>query len=235
MVNNIPVTATPTSAPGSNQVWFKPTTVHYYVVNAQTGAPIIGANVSSQFLSSTGLPGGLQDLINYYGMNQQAANDAANDTLWMNSTTDSAGFVVLTQLQTLQYGVLVTSNGVSNYFTINPQNPEFTLRFNTGTTVDTSLSTCVMANQNTWTSAMSNPNADKYHMYLLFSYQDTCGLTSQIQYFVIDKGTDASPINNLLYSYTLNNPGTSIATNNVSVPNTRGENYAWYMNYTRSV
>jgi PKD repeat protein len=236
VVSSIPVTPTPTNAPQSNTVWFVPKTVHIQLIDKNTGSPIIGAQVSGQFLSASGLPGGVSDLINYYGMNLQAANNAANGTLFMNSTTDSDGFVVLTMLQTLQYGVTVTnSQGVTNYFTLNPQNAEYTLRFTDTTYVDTTVGKCIVSNGNTWTGITSNINVDPNNMYLLFSYQDTCGLTNTVTYYVIDKGTDSYPQNNLLYTYTLSNPGTAIATNNVSVPNTQFENYQWYENYTRSV
>jgi PKD repeat protein len=237
--NYINVTApsvipTPTAGPQSSTVWFVPKTIQFIVVD-ESGNIVPGAKINAQFISSESLPGGVQDLITYYGMNLQAANNAVNGTLFMNSTADSNGQSVLTMLQTLTYNVTVTSGSISNVYTINPQDSSYQLRLVTPVSSRTDEYTCVLSNGNTWTGAYNDINTDAYNLTLMFSYQDTCGLTDKIEYYVYDKGTEVAPINVLAYTTTVSPVTNDIYKLNVTVANKRGENYVWYENYTRSV
>jgi hypothetical protein len=228
------VTPTPTAAPQSSTVWFVPKTIQFIVVDS-AGSIVPNAKINAQFISSESLPGGVQDLITYYGMNLQAANNAVNGTLFMNSTADSNGQSVLTMLQTLTYNVTVTSGSISNVYTINPQDSTYQLRLVTPATSRTDEYTCVLANGNTWTGAYNDINTDAYNLTLMFSYQDTCSLTTDLTFYVYDKGTEVAPKNDLLYTTNIVPSTAGIYTLNYTVPNTRGENYVWYENYTRSV
>ena len=69
----------------------------------------------------------------------------------------------------------------------------------------------------------------------MFSYEDTCGLTNSLTYYVYDRGTDNAYQNVLAYTNTVSPVTSNIYKLNVTVANTRGENYVWYENYTRSV
>jgi PKD repeat protein len=228
------VTPTPTPAPQSSTVWFVPKTVQFIIVD-NYGNIVPGAIVNGHFISSGALPGGLQDLITYYGMNEQAANSAVNGTLIMNTTADSNGQAVLTMLQTLTYNVTVSYGEINNVYTINPQDSMYQLKLVTPTTTRTDEYECVLSNGNTWTGAYSNIKDDAYNITLMFSYQDTCGLTDSITYYVYDKGTEAAPTDVLAYTTTVSPVTTNIYKLNVTVANTRGQNYLWYENYTRSV
>jgi PKD repeat protein len=228
------VTPAPTAAPQSSTVWFVPKTIQFTVVDG-SGNIVPGAKISARFVSSEALPGGVQDLITYYGMNLAAANNAANGTLYMNSTTDSNGQSVLTMLQTLEYNITVSSGGITNVYSINPQNDAYQLRLIAPTVAGTNEYTCVLSNGNTWTGAYNNINTDPYNLTLMFSYEDTCGLTNSLTYYVYDRGTDNAYENVLSYTNTVSPVTSNIYKLNVTVANTRGENYVWYENYTRSV
>jgi PKD repeat protein len=232
--SNVVLTPAPTPAQQSNQVWYQPMPIGFYVVD-QSQNPLLNAVVSAQFISSSGLPQGVSDLINNYGMNLQAANEAVNGTLFMNTTTDGAGRAVITMLPALTYNVLITSGGVTNTFTINPISNDYKLTFISNTAPKTDAATCVFSNGNTWTGAYNNINVDPYNITLMYSYQDTCGLTSSVNYYAYDQGNDVTPANNLIYQNNLANVGTGTYVLNITVKNTKGENYLWYQNYTRSV
>jgi PKD repeat protein len=217
---------TPSASTSTNTVWYVPKTVEFHVVD-NYGNYLIGANVTGHFNSSTTLPGGLSDLISFYGMNQDAANNAANGTLIMTGYTDSMGNIVFTMLSTLNYDIYITYGGVTNYYTIHPQSTNYELRFMGYLAPDTSLQTCVYANGHTYTSAASDYLGN---FTMGFSYQDTCGLTTTIDYYVMLKNT-----NTLVYHYTKTPVTTGIYVLNYTVTNTRGNNYAWFENVTRSV
>ena len=227
--------ATPTAGPQSSTTWFIPHTVEFLIVNSQQSV-VPGAQISAQVSSYASLPGGVQDLVNYYGMNYAAAAEQLNQSLYMNSTADSNGNAVLTMLSTISYNVTVSSGGMVDTYQINPQDSgPYQLKLVSTPTTDTSLDTCVLLNGNTWTGAYNNINVDPYNITLMFSYQDTCGLTQSDTYYVYDNGNDAVPAHNLLYTTTLSPVTTGVYVLNYTVPNTRGENYQWYQNYTRSV
>ena len=153
----------------------------------------------------------------------------------MNSTTDSSGQSVLTMLQTLTYNVTVTSGAITNVYTINPQDSSYQLKLIAPAVAGTDEYTCVLSNGNTWTGAYNNINTDPYNLTLMFSYEDTCGLTNSLTYYVYDRGTDNAYQNVLAYTNTVSPVTSNIYKLNVTVANTRGENYVWYENYTRSV
>jgi len=219
---------TPTPAPQSSTTWYVPRTITMHVVNSASNQ-IVGAQVSAVYNSST-LPGGAAELINFYGMNQQAANNAVNGTLIMSGTTDSNGDVVFTMLSTLKYDLTVTYEGTTNTFSIHPQDSYYQLRFLKSTAADTDISTCLYANGNTHISA-SQP--DPYNFTMSWSYQDTCGLTTALDYYVF-KDIQNAP-SQMIYYYHLTPVTSGIYVNNYTVPNVRGDEYRWYENFTRSV
>jgi hypothetical protein len=213
--------------PQSSTTWYVPKTVSFKVINAY-GNAITGANITAKFNSSSTLPSGVSDLIAFYGMNEQAANIAANGTLIMQGDSDSVGAVVFTMLSTLSYDVFVTYGGTTNYFNIHPQDAYYQLRFVALATPETDLFTCVYSNGNTFTG-IAAPNST--HMTLMFSYQDTCGLTSALDYYVKDVDNGSF----VVYTYHLAPVTAGVYVNNYTVLNTRGKNYIWYENSTRSV
>jgi hypothetical protein len=217
-----PVTVTT----NSNTVWYVPKTVEFHVVDAY-GNYVVGANVTGRFNSSTTLPGGLSNLLSFYGMNQNAANDAANGTLIMTGGSDSMGNIVFTMLSTLNYDVYVTYNGVTNHFTIHPQSTNYELRFLGAAVSDYSLQTCLYANGHTYTLASSDYLGN---FTMGFSYQDTCSKTTALDYYVILQNTGAQ-----VYTYHQAPVTNGIYTLNYTVPNVRGNTYKWFENYTRSV
>lgn len=77
-------------------------------------------------------------------------------------------------------------------------------------------------------TSLKNSQPDKDHVTLTLNYQDTCGLTTDVIFFV-KTGNDRS----VIYSKHLGNPGTSLVTVSYTVPNIRGKEYYWDYNATR--
>ena len=211
----------------TSTTWYVPKTVEFQVID-YAGNQITGATINATFNTSSTLAGGNGDLVTWYGMNPTAANNAVNGTLMMTGASDNQGSVVFTMLSTLQYDILVTYGGTTNFFAVHPQDSIYQLRFIAAVGPDTSLSTCVYANGNTHTG-LSAP--DPYNMTLMWSYQDTCGLTSSIDYVVKDPDNSSF----IVYNYHLTPVTSGIYVNNLTVSNTRGKSYVWYENATRSV
>jgi PKD repeat protein len=211
----------------SSTTWYVPKTIEFRVVNYANNQ-MSGATLSAKFNTSSTLIGGAEDLKTWYGMNPTAANEAVNGTLIMSGITDTQGVVVLTMLSTLSYDVYVTSGGTTNYFNVHPQNSPYLLRFVAITGADTSLTHCVYDNGNTHTGLAA---PDPYNMTMMWSYQDTCGLTTALDYIVKDVNNGSF----VIYNYHLTPVTSGIYINNLTVSNTRGANYIWYENATRSV
>jgi hypothetical protein len=211
----------------SATTWYVPKTIEFQIID-YAGNQIVGATINATFNSSSTLAGGNGDLVTWYGMNPTAANNAANGTLTMTGYSDSQGGIVFTMLSTLNYDILITHGGTTNYFNVHPQDSYYQLRFLAAVGPDTSLAHCVYANGNTHTG-LDAP--DPYNMTMMWSYQDTCGLTSAVDYIVQE------PDNNsfIVYNYHLTPITTGVYVNNLTVSNTRGKSYIWYENATRSV
>jgi hypothetical protein len=77
-------------------------------------------------------------------------------------------------------------------------------------------------------TALTNSQPDKDHLTLTLRFQDTCGLTTNVIFFV--KTGNGKTI----YSKDLGNPGTSLVTDSYTVPNIRGQEYIWNYNATRN-
>jgi hypothetical protein len=74
-------------------------------------------------------------------------------------------------------------------------------------------------------TSLANSQPDKDHVTLTLNYQDTCGLTTDVTFFVKTRNDGK-----IIYSKNLGNPGTSLVTASYTVPNIRGQVYTW--NYT---
>jgi hypothetical protein len=70
---------------------------------------------------------------------------------------------------------------------------------------------------------------DKDHVTFGLKYQDTCGLTTDVIFFVKTRSDKKT-----VYSKDLGNPGTSLVTDSYTVPNIRGQEYIWNYDATRS-
>jgi len=78
-------------------------------------------------------------------------------------------------------------------------------------------------------TSLKNSQPDKDHVTLTLNYQDTCGLTTNVIFFV-KTGNDRR----VIYRKDLGNPGTSLVTASYTVPNIRGQEYYWNYNATRT-
>jgi hypothetical protein len=77
-------------------------------------------------------------------------------------------------------------------------------------------------------TSLTNSQPDKDHVTLTLRYQDTCGQTTDVIFFV--KTGNGQTI----YSKDLGNPGTSLVTASYTMPNIRGQEYIWNYNATRN-
>ncbi|MFA5247978.1 MAG: PKD domain-containing protein [Patescibacteria group bacterium] len=206
--------------------WYTPKTALFKIVDIY-GNPLIGANVSARFNSTT-LPYGVSDLISNYGMNVADANQALNGTLIMSGSTDNMGAVVFTMLSTLKYDIVITYGGHSNYYQVYPQEAEYQFRFITISTTTDNIWDDLYANGNTKVWAVE---PDPANVTFFWSFQDMTDLTTQIDFYLKDVD-----LNTTVYTTSMYSPvAGSIYQLNYTVPNERGKNYMAWENYTRGV
>jgi hypothetical protein len=173
------------------------------------GNPLIGAGVIAVFNSTT------------------AQTEMLNPSK-QTGTTDSSGNIVFSLSGNVKYDILITYQGIQQSYQIYPQGNYYQFFFRPPPPPDTSLQTCLYANGNTRTSSFYS--SDFKQITFVWSYQDICGLTTKVDFYLID-----SDLNKIVYQKTIENPGTSIATFDYTVLNERGKNYQWFENETRSV
>jgi hypothetical protein len=187
--------------------------VSFDIVNVY-GNPLVGAEVNVAYNSTTA-SSGISEQINKYGTGMQSG------------TTDTSGGIVFTMTSTVKYDVIVQYQGMKMVYQIYPKEDYYMLRFQPPAPPDTSLAHCVYANGNTKTSSFQ---PDPEHVTIVWSYQDTCDLTTRVDFYLVD-----ADLNKVVYQTSIDNPGTTIAKMTHTVVNERGKSYTWYENGTRSV
>jgi PKD repeat protein len=213
----------------SNQqstTFYSPKTTAFHIVD-QYGNQIKGATVTANFNQSTLPPTAVSWLTSNYGMNINAANEALNGALQMTGLSSDTGDITFVMIAALEYDITITYGGTSNHFMISPQNNFYQLKFLAAAVADNGIGNCVYANGNTH-SGIARP--DIGNITFMFSYQDTCGTTVAVDYYVAD-----NDLNTMIYHYQLTPVTTGIYVNNYTVPNVRGKSYRWWQNSTRSV
>lgn len=173
------------------------------------GNPLVGAKISAAYNSTT------------------ASSDVLNPNI-QSGTTDTSGNIVFTMSSNVKYDVVLTYEGNQQSYQIYPQFDFYQLRFRPPAPADTSFQTCVQANGNTHTSSFYS-NDLKYCTFV-WSYQDTCGLTTKVDFYLKDVD-----LNKIVYQKSIDDPGRTIATIEYTVPNERGKNYIAWENSTRDV
>jgi hypothetical protein len=214
-----------TSTPSSSTTWYTPKTTSFLIVDVY-GNRLEGATMNAQYNSTT-LPNGLVDLINTYGMNTIAANNALNGTLIMNGTTDSMGGVVFTMMSTIKYDITVSYGGNTNTYSFYPQESSYQLKFIVPVAID-----------NIWNDLYANGNTkvwatepDIGNVTFWWSFQDMTALTTRIDFYLKDVD-----LNTTVYETNVTSPvAGSIYQLNYTVLNERGKNYIAWENYTRNV
>lgn len=202
--------------------FYTPKTIQFHVTDIY-GNSISGATVDANFNQTT-LPSGW--LVSNFGMNTEAANQALNGTLIMSGTTSNTGDVVYTMNSAIGYDITISYGGHTNYYFIYPASVLYNLKFITAPTVNSTTTDLFSGGKTgTW---FTTPDVN--NVTLWWSFQDISGLTTRVDYYVVDFTTNAT-----VYNYTLNSPGTSQYMLNYTEPNIRGTQRIWYMNITRSV
>ena len=173
------------------------------------GNPLVGAKISTAYNSTTASSGVL--------------NPSSQS-----GTTDTSGNIVFTMSSNVKYDVVLTYEGNQQSYQIYPQHDFYQLRFRPPAPADTSFQTCVQANGNTHTSWFYS--SDLKYCTFEWSYQDTCGLTTKVDFYLKDVD-----LNKIVYQNSIDDPGTTIATMKYTVANERGKNYIAWENSTRDV
>ena len=213
------------STTSSTTTWYTPKTVAFTIVDVY-GNKLTGATMNAHYNSTT-LPSGVSDLLNNYGMNANAANDALNGTLIMSGSTDSMGVVVFTMMSTIKYDITVSYGGNTNTYSFYPQEPQYQLKF-----------IVPVATDNIWNDLYENGNTkvwatepDTSNVTFHWSFQDTTSLTTKIDFYLKDVD-----LNTTVYTTNVSLPvAGNIYQLNYNVTNTRGKNYIAWENYTRNV
>ena len=213
------------STTSSTTTWYTPKTVAFTLVDVY-GNKLTGATMNAHYNSTT-LPSGVSDLLNNYGMNANAANDALNGTLIMSGSTDSMGVVVFTMMSTIKYDITVSYGGNTNTYSFYPQEPQYQLKF-----------IVPVATDNIWNDLYENGNTkvwatepDTSNVTFHWSFQDMTSLTTKIDFYLKDVD-----LNTTVYTTNVSLPvAGNIYQLNYNVTNTRGKNYIAWENYTRNV
>jgi PKD repeat protein len=203
--------------------FYTPRTIQMHITDVY-GNSLIGATVNANFNQST-LPEGW--LVSNFGMNEAAANQAMNGTLIMSGFSSTTGDVGFVMNSAIGYDITVSYGGDTNSYFIYPTSSIYNLRFISNTpTTTTTTDLFAEGNTKTWFTTPDIGNVT-----LWWSFQDTSGLTTKVEYFVVDFADNST----ILYNNTLNSPGTFQYLLNWTEPNVRGNQRIWYMNITRSV
>ena len=209
----------------TSTTWYTPRTVAFSIVDVY-GNKLSGATMNAHYNSTT-LPNGISDLINNYGMNDNAANDALNGTLIMSGVSDSMGVVVFTMMSTIKYDITVSYGGNTNTYSFYPQQANYQLKFIVAASAD-----------NIWSDLYANGNTkvwatepDIGNVTFWWSFQDMTALTTRIDFYLKDMD-----LNTTVYTTNVVSPiAGGIYQLNYTVPNVRGKNYMAWENYTRGV
>jgi hypothetical protein len=197
------------------------------VVLDQYGAPVQGAVVNATY-NRTSLPGGINDLINFYGMSPTAAAEVMNTQLISQAVTDSNGAAIFTQAAGVDYNLLITSGNNTYYYNVMPSSTNYYFELRFPQVTSDSIYNDLYANGNTWTGAIQ-PNAS--FITLEWSYQDLTSYTTNVSFVLQDLDNRT-----LIYNTYQQNPlAGGIYTLNYTIPNIRGQHYQWYENFTRSI
>lgn len=204
--------------------WYTQRLVRFKALTAQ-GAPILGANISAQFLS-TSLPNTSVTWIqSAFGVTATVAQQMLDGTLIMNDITGGDGSTTFMMFPGIRYGIGIqnATTGLNFHTTILPNDNDYMIYCPDVPTFSQNITQLQIVNTSLF---ITEPN----NSYVTFNivYQDTSGLTTDVKWNV----TNWDNMTPMYYS-DLGNPFTSAVSDNYTVPNIRGQQWKFWYNATR--
>jgi hypothetical protein len=202
------------STPVNNtrQVSYSPRTVTFKIIDeynlAKTGVVVDGVIDSYTF------PNGANDLVYFYGMSLEAAQQAVNTSFILHGTTDTLGQVTFTMLGAVKYTINVTSGGTTFTKYIYPVTDSYIIVI-PSFVVPTPASNYI-------SYSLNNNSVNNTTEYFNLSYTDTSGGTSSINFTLKNQS------GGVIYTTVVSGFGT--ATTNISsgpVTHAPGDTYTY--------
>ena len=191
------------------------------------GVPLVGANISVNYIASTLPSTNTTWLVSAFGISQQVAIEMTTSSIAMTGFTAFDGAINFVMFPALTYGITITNTtlGLSHYTTLAPQDNDYTIY-------------CALSTQNAPNSTqlqfgntslfITEPNMSFVTFNMI--YYDASGLTTNLKYYVWcwDNQTE-------MYYVDYGDPGISvIADGAYTVPNVKGQEWRFWYNATRS-
>jgi hypothetical protein len=158
----------------TRQVSYSPRTVTFKIID-EYNTPLINIPVDG-YIDSYTFPNGAADLVNYYGLSLEAAQNAVNESFILHGETDSLGQVTYTMLGAIKYTVNVTSGGTTYSKYIYPSTDTYII------TIPSFVIPTPATNYITYT--LTNNTVNSTVEYFNLTYRDTSGGTSSINFTV---------------------------------------------------
>jgi hypothetical protein len=196
----------------TRQVSYSPRTVTFKIID-EYNTPKTGVVVDG-IIDSYTFPNGAIDLVNFYGMSLEAAQQAVNTSFILHGTTDTLGQVTFTMLSAVKYTVNVTSGGTTFTKYIYPSTDSYIISI-PSFIVPTPASNYI-------SYSFNNNSVNNTTEYFNLSYTDTSGGTSSINFTL--KNQSGGVI------YTTVVSGFGVATTNISsgpVTHAPGDTYTY--------
>lgn len=214
-----------TISTAQQNTWYSPKQIALTVMSFTTSDRVVSAPITLQAVGSS-----LQDigqLQTIYGVNPTAANQMANGTLIMSSSSGSDGTAMFTVLASIRYIANVTdpNTGITYSVPINPGLDPYNVWI--GSNPMNNLTSEQIAMNGT---RLFVTQADPGNVTLNLNYQDISGATTDVHFTVV-----AASNMTTIVDQDLGNPGTGVVVANWTHRNIRGNGYYWYYNATRTV
>lgn len=218
---------TPSSSQNPNtNIIYTPHQVRIYTVDAY-GVPLIGTNITINYLASSLPSTDTNWLIKAYGIEAGVAADMVNSSVAMTGYSADDGSNTFTLFGSLTYGITLTNAtvGANCYKRLAPIDSSY--RIYCPTTGQTAVNNTLTA-VNTSRLTFYRLNATGgYNLSMI--YEDQSGYTTNLVFNVYDYSAGRT----LVYTKDWGNPGTSQVVDNYSVYVPLGKEYQWQYNATK--
>ena len=218
---------TPATTPSQNtNIIYTPHQVRVYTVDAY-GVPLIGTNITINYIASTLPTTDTNWLINAYGIESSVAADMVNSSIAMIGTSGDDGSNTFTLFGSLTYGITLTNAtvGANCYKKLAPIDASYRIYCPiTGQTAVNNTLTAV----NTSKLVFYKLNTSSYYN-LSMIYEDQTGYTTNLSFNVYDYSAGRT----LVYTKNWTDIGTAQVVDNYTVYIPLGKEYQWQYNATK--
>ena len=218
---------TPSSSQNPNtNIIYTPHQVRIYTVDAY-GVPLIGTNITINYLASSLPSTDTNWLIKAYGIEAGVAADMVNSSVAMTGHSADDGSNTFTLFGSLTYGITLTNAtvGANCYKKLAPIDASYRIY-------------CPITGQTAVNNTLTAVNASRLTFYRLNAtggynlsmiYQDSQGYTTNLVFNVYDYSAGRT----LVYTKDWGNPGTAQVVDNYTVMVPLGKEYQWQYNATK--